>query len=424
MPDESIFRYRPELQFRRPYEGQEIERPAGLPGLPELVRPDLAELATKTVAGTLRRLARAAQEVEDLSRQICDCYATHPAFLEQVQAAERNDGVALLLSMKQLAQDPAAPGPLEMLPILRRGQAHLDAMAALVISQLPLYPAQPVDPEEAMRRWHAGEPVLQGEPLVASSASGGRTPILSVVLDRKNWRIDDIIEQVAEAELEGIRSIVGGRVADINRLWTMGFMPRLVILDAADKVADAWSSGVAALRRQWSMTTLDFWAGCQPEELARLIQQLPLGVLAAMREMLLQQLRELANAAERLRQLLALLDITSLIQMLKAMTTMNMQPLIDYLMDLKEIRPCLERAFQDVVDTWHYASNITKNTAKDIQQFGRFYQSRLSAMIENHGQREAAKAKIQAVSAVLSGDGVRADRLASPLYPCVVNAPA
>lgn len=415
MPTPQDIHYRPDLKFQRPYEGS--EQPAPPSPAPEVasVRADLQELQRLTAAGTLRKLAQASQVVESLSRAICRCFEHHPVYQAQVEAAEADDAGRLWKVTADVADDPGGPSPLEALPFLRRGQAHLDAVAGLVVGYLPVYPNAPMPPEQALERWLGGEPLWSDEGL-------------ALFVTRHNWRLPEVLDEVARKEAESIEALVQGRVTDLRRLWSMGLAPRNVLMDAGQRIAQVWQRSVQQLQAQWSRTSLDFWAGCQPLEIARLLKQIPLNVLAVIRELLLMQLQELANASARLRQLLALLDPRTLVEAMQAATVANIQPLLDYLSDLQEAGACLEKTMDELLSTAEYASTLVKNTVHDVTQFGRFYESQTQAFVDNLAQRDAVKGKLKVVQAVLDHPEADAERVVAqagldqPLYPCLVGA--
>lgn len=415
MPTPQDIHYRPDLKLRRPYEGSEQPAPLSLPVEAAPVRSDIQELQRLTAAATLRQLAQASQAVESLSRSICRCFEDHPIYRAQLEAAEADDAGRLGKLVAQVASDPEGPSPLEVLPFVRRGQAHLDAVAGLVMGYLPVYPATPLPPRQALETWLAGQPL----------ASGGQAQ-LSVT--RYNWRLPEALDEVARREAESIEALVQGRVTDLRRLWSMGLAPRNVLMDAGQRIAQVWQRSVQQLQVQWSRTSLDFWAGCQPLEIARLLKQIPLNVLAVIRELLLMQLQELANASARLRQLLALLDPRTLVEAMQAATVANIQPLLDYLSDLQEAGACLEKTMDELLSTAEYASTLVKNTVHDVTQFGRFYESQTQAFVDNLAQRHAVKGKLKVVQAVLDHPEADAEQVVAqagldqPLYPCLSGA--
>lgn len=387
----------PEIKHRPPFRPFEREETGEAPAVSQELPSDLAELREIRATDTLIALRDAVEALDAVTAAIDKCQAGNPLLQQMKDAGSRGDMKALRQAVKEARDDFDQASGLEVYPLLRMMRANAEVLAgaaAAFLDQPILY--NPGSVNDSLEQWTEGKPVARG-------------------LSRANWRIVGLLEEIREDERRDLEELVQAELAKRRAIWQAGLMPRLVFLDAAKRIGNTYWGAADRVRHVLSMTPLDFYVDCQGLMVIENLAKVPDAVLSVLRELMRDQFQEIANAQARLESLLEDLSPRSLLNVLNkalSITRTNLQPLVDYIEDLKNVPYCLEQILQRGVERAEMITSLMHLLMTDIYRYEKATASQVNRYLDGWQERASIRAQTRVMTAVQRGAGRSPHRIA------------
>lgn len=386
----------PEIKYRppfRPFERDVEEEPLVARELPS----DLSEVREIRASDALIALRDAVEILDAVTAGIDKCQESNPLLSVMKDAGSRGDVKALRQAVKQARDDfGQAPG-LEVYPLLRmmRANAEIFAGAAAAFLDGPiLYSSGSVN--DSIEQWAEGKPVARG-------------------ISRANWRIAGLLEEIREDERRDLEELVQSELARRRAIWQAGLMPRLVVLDAAKRIGGTYWRAADRVRHVLSMTHLDFFVDCEGLAVIENLAKVPQDVLSVLRELMRDQFQEIANAQTRLESLLEDLSPKSFLNVLEkalSITRTNLQPLVEYIEDLKSAPACLEQILRRGVERAEMITSMMHLLMVDLYRYEKATASQVDRFLDAWEERTSLRSQSRVMTAVERAAGRPPHRLA------------